>query len=248
MTVRCLVFEQHGLSSWCTPKLVQSNAVLSQCFLTLLCLKSFSSRSLWKHGLSAVLVFCGVLTIFYAHWSCNLWSKKCSFYKTTLLHKLGKCSSMLVCREIGWSHKITALCGYSDCYPHVHNPLHCPLSIWAKESSSQIPSLKLPGQREVPQCPEEQLRKRPFGTCNFTKFSYKTVESRLYWFWFTFSIILLSAAVKPQGTGTGPVWRVGAGQLCPGTALGGHWFTLGCSPLRRTSLYRDIYIQIQKSN
>lgn len=172
-TARSVFLMQTQISS------VPCNAVLSQCFLTLLCLKSSSSRSLWKHGLSAVLVFCGEVTVFHAHWSCNLWSKKCSLYITIQLHKLGKWSLMLVCHEIGWCHKITALCGYSDCYPHGHNPLL---------------SLEYSGQKKVPlrsqasnclakgrchKCPEQQLGTRPFGTCNFTKFSYKSVESRL---------------------------------------------------------------------
>lgn len=114
--------------------------------------------------------------------------------------------------------------------------LDCPLSTWTKESPSQIPSLKLPGQREVPQCPEEQLGTGPFGICNFTKFSYKTVESRLYWF--LFSVTLLSSAAKPQGTlVVFGGWVLGSSALeHPWVSIGLDWAALGFSPLRRTSL------------
>ena len=47
---------------------------------------------------------------------------------------------------------------------HICVILYCPLSIRGKESPSQIPGLKLPGQREMLQLPEEQLGTRPFGT------------------------------------------------------------------------------------
>lgn len=151
---------------------------------------------------------------------------------------------MLMCHEVGWCHEITALCGYSDCYPHVHDPLYCPLSIWAKESPSQTPNLKLPGKREVPQCPEQQLRIRPFGTCNFTKFLYKTVESRPCWFWFMF---YYSLKCNSQTSGDWD-WLCLEGGCW--TAL--HWDTIGW-PLVYSGLFSSeenpsIPAQLQKSN
>lgn len=193
-----------------------------------------------------LLVFCGEVTIFYAHWSCNLWSKKCSLYITIQLNKLGKCSLMLVCHEIGWCHEITALCGYSDCYPHVHNPI-LSLEYLGQRKSLSDPKSQAAWSKGVATMPRGAAETRgqdPWGHV-ISEFSYKTMESRLYWSWFLFSIILTCSS-QPQGTWTGlsllclegGCWAA-AGQLCPGApwvSLGLDWAALGFSPLRRTSL------------
>lgn len=138
---------------------------------------------------------------------------------------------------------------------HMYKILYCPLSIWAKESPSQIPSLRLPGQREVPQCPEEQLGTRHFRTCNVTEFSYRTAESRLYWSWFMFSIILLSAAASLRG----PDWSESAfvfgGWVLSSCWTALHWntmglhgFRLGCTGLPSCSEDLTIPAQIQKAD
>lgn len=58
-----------------------------------------------------------------------------------------------------WHHFVDILTGI-----HVCIILICPLSVWGKESPSQILGLKLPGQREMLQLPEEQPGTKPFGT------------------------------------------------------------------------------------
>lgn len=113
---------------------VPSNAVLSQCFLTCYVWNPSAADHYRSMAFLQYLCFVEEVTVLYAHWSCNLWSKKCSLHITIQLHKLGKCSLMLMCHEIGWCNEVTALCGYSAV--HMCIILYCSLSIWAKESPS----------------------------------------------------------------------------------------------------------------